>query len=293
MESEKIIPDTGADLPTIKSSLDDGARILRGAGIDLARLEARVLLAHASGLSVATLMGYPERAVENDTLFRRLVSRRAEREPLSHLVGRREFWSLPFKVTANTLDPRPDSETIVEAALDAVSDRSAPLRILDLGTGTGCLLLALLSELPTAFGVGVDLSVAAARVAAENAETLGLGERAAFVVGDWGQMVTGGFDLVVSNPPYIPSREIDGLELEVSRYEPRMALAGGEDGLSAYRAILPDLTGLLSPGGAAVLEIGADQAGSVAALAGNSGLRVSPVRSDLASRDRCLVCRKS
>jgi release factor glutamine methyltransferase len=249
-------------------------------------------LAHASGLSVATLMGYPERVVENDSLFRQLVSRRAAREPLSHLVGRREFWSLPFKVTADTLDPRPDSETIVEAALDCVSDRSAPLRILDLGTGTGCLLLALLSELPTASGVGVDRSVAAARVAAENAAALGLGGRAAFVVGDWGQAVTGGFDLIVSNPPYIPRDHIDGLELEVSRYEPHLALAGGEDGLSAYRAILPDVPGFLSPGGVAVLEIGADQADSVTALAQKVGLLVSPVRSDLASRDRCLVCRK-
>lgn len=279
-------------MSTIKSSLDDGARILNGAGVESPRLEARLLLAHASGLSVATLMGYPERVVENDTLFRQLVSRRAAREPLSHLVGRREFWSLPFKVTADTLDPRPDSETIVEAALDCVSDRSAPLRILDLGTGTGCLLLALLSELPTAFGVGVDRSVAAARVAAENTATLGLEGRATFVVGDWGQAVAGGFDLIVSNPPYIPHDHIDGLELEVSRYEPRLALAGGEDGLSAYRAILPDLPGFLSPGGVAVLEIGADQADSVTALARKTRLRVSPVRSDLASRDRCLVCRK-
>ncbi|MBT5108640.1 MAG: peptide chain release factor N(5)-glutamine methyltransferase [Rhodospirillaceae bacterium] len=279
-------------MSTIKSNLDDGARILNSAGVESPRQEARLLLAHASGLSVATLMGYPERVVENDSLFRQLVSRRAAREPLSHLVGRREFWSLPFKVTADTLDPRPDSETIVEAALDCVSDRSAPLRILDLGTGTGCLLLALLSELPTASGVGVDRSVAAARVAAENAAALGLGGRAAFVVGDWGQAVTGGFDLIVSNPPYIPRDHIDGLELEVSRYEPHLALAGGEDGLSAYRAILPDVPGFLSPGGVAVLEIGADQADSVTALAQKVGLLVSPVRSDLASRDRCLVCRK-
>jgi len=279
-------------MSTIKSSLDDGARILSGAGVESPRQEARLLLAHASGLGIATLMGYPERVVENDSLFRQLVSRRAAREPLSHLFGRREFWSLPFKVTADTLDPRPDSETIVEAALDCVSDRPAPLRILDLGTGTGCLLLALLSELPTAFGVGVDRSIAAAQVAAENAVTLGFGGRAAFVVGDWGQAVLGNFDLIVSNPPYIPRGHIDGLELEVSRYEPRLALAGGEDGLSAYRAILPDLPGFLSPGGVAVLEIGADQADSVTALAQKAGLVVLPVRSDLASRDRCLVCRK-
>ena len=279
-------------MTTIKSSLDDGVRIMKGAGVESPRMEARLLLAHASGLSVATLMGYPERVVENDSLYRQLVSRRAAREPLSHLVGRREFWSLSFKVTADTLDPRPDSETIVEAALDGVSDRSAPLRILDLGTGTGCLLVALLSELPAAFGVGVDQSVAATRVAAENTAALGFEGRAAFVVGDWGQAVSGGFDLIVSNPPYIPREDIDGLELEVSRYEPHLALAGGEDGLSAYRAILPDVPGFLSPGGVAVLEIGADQADSVTALAQKVGLLVSPVRSDLASRDRCLVCRK-
>ena len=279
-------------MTTIKSSLDDGVRIMKGAGVESPRMEARLLLAHASGLSVATLMGYPERVVENDSLYRQLVSRRAARDPLSHRVGRREFWSLSFKVTADTLDPRPDSETIVEAALDGVSDRSAPLRILDLGTGTGCLLVALLSELPAAFGVGVDQSVAATRVAAENTAALGFEGRAAFVVGDWGQAVSGGFDLIVSNPPYIPREDIDGLELEVSRYEPRLALAGGEDGLTAYRAILSDIPRFLSPGGVVVFEIGADQAGSVTALAQKAGLQVFPVRSDLASRDRCLVCRK-
>lgn len=282
--------DADETFPTIKSCLDEGERALNDAGIELPRLEARVLLSHISGLSVAVQMGYPERFVESASLFHDLVLRRAAREPLSHLVGHREFWSLPFKVTPDTLDPRPDSETIVEAALDCAPDRSAPLRILDLGTGSGCLLLALLSELPQAFGVGVDISAAAARVAVENATVLGHGARAAFVVGDWGRMITSRFDLIISNPPYIPSNDIDDLALEVSQYEPRLALAGGVDGLTAYRDILPSLPGLLTPTGAVVLEIGADQAAAVSALAGSVGFRVAPVRADLASRDRCLIC---
>jgi release factor glutamine methyltransferase len=283
--------DVCAAFPTIKSCLDESERILHDAGIDLPRLEARVLLTHVSGLSVAVQMGYPERVVEKAPLFHELVARRAAREPMSYLVGQREFWSLPFKVTPDTLDPRPDSETIVEAALDCARDRSARLRILDLGTGSGCLLLALLSELPHAFGVGVDISVAAANIAMENAKALGLGARAAFVVGDWGRMMAGCFDIIISNPPYIPANDIDGLAPEVSKYEPRLALAGGADGLTAYREILSSAPGLLTPTGAVVLEIGADQACAVSTLAEMSGLRVAPIRSDLGARDRCLICK--
>jgi release factor glutamine methyltransferase len=153
------------------------------------------------------------------------------------------------------------------------------------------LLLALLSELPHAFGVGVDISVAAANIAMENAKALGLGARATFVVGDWGRMMAGCFDIIISNPPYIPANDIDGLAPEVSKYEPRLALAGGADGLTAYREILSSAPGLLTPTGAVVLEIGADQACAVSTLAEMSGLRVAPIRSDLGARDRCLICK--
>ena len=284
---------------TIKSCLDDGSGVLKRAQIESPRREARLLLEHATGFSAITLLGYPERIVENPLAFEALIRRRADREPMSHLLGQREFWSMAFKVTADTLDPRPDSETVIEAVLGAFRDKPAPVRILDLGVGTGCLLLALLSEFPTAVGVGVDLSLAAAKVATENSITLGFGgdrsgreRRAIFSVGRWGDAIAGKFDLVVSNPPYIPNADIDGLEIEVAQFEPRLALAGGEDGLVAYREIMPALRDLLTPEGVAVLEFGDGQADSVAALARAAGLTVTSVHADLAQRDRCLICQK-
>ena len=164
-----------------------------------------MLLANGSGLSLAELIGYPERPVGARAEYARLVDGRAAREPLSHLVGRREFWSLEFIVTPDTLDPRPDSEAVVEAALGVVPDANAALRIADLGTGSGCLLAALLSMLPAATGVGVDRDWRAAAIANRNLAALGFADRARIVVGDWGQSLAGGFDIVVANPPYIPS----------------------------------------------------------------------------------------
>jgi release factor glutamine methyltransferase len=220
--------------------------------------------------------------------FRALVARRAAHEPLALIIGRREFWSLDFAVSPATLIPRPDSETLVEAALATFAGRNPPRRVLDLGTGTGCLLLAALSEFPTAFGVGVDRSFAAVALAARNAAMLGMASRAAFLCADWNSALDGRFDLVLSNPPYIPTAQIDGLMPEVARHEPRAALDGGADGYSAYRRLVPALARLLAPDGVAVLELGAGQALTVTGLARIAGFASQPHR-DLSGIARALV----
>jgi release factor glutamine methyltransferase len=207
------------------------------------------------------------------------------------VLGHREFWSLDFVVTEATLDPRPDSETVVEQVLAARRDRP-PTRILDLGIGTGCLLLSLLSEWPEAWGLGVDRSEAAAQVAQLNADRLGLGDRAAILVGDWADAVQGTFDVVVSNPPYIPEREIDGLAPEVARFEPRAALAGGPDGLDAYRMIARASSRLLVEGGLVALEVGAGQAADVARLLAAEGLSDVRAARDLGSVERVVSAKK-
>lgn len=277
---------------SIGECLAAAARRLTEAGIPDARRESRSILAHALGIEPVAVLGYPERPVGDTSRFEELIERRAAREPLSHLTGHREFWSLDFAVTPDTLDPRPDSETVVEAALKRFTGRAAPASILDLGAGTGCLLLALLHELPDAAGVGVDILPAAVEVARGNAEKLGLGGRARFFVGDWGAALAGPFDLIVANPPYIPTGEIAGLQREVAQYEPRRALDGGPDGLEGYRALAGDLGRLLAPKGAAILEFGMGQANNVAHILESSGLHVEDFAADLSGALRCAVCRK-
>ncbi len=212
--------------------------------------------------------------------FRRLVARRTTREPLAYILGWQEFWSLRIAVSPATLIPRADSETLIEAALAA---RPAGIaRVLDLGTGTGCLLLALLSERPAAWGLGIDRSPAAAALARANAVALGLNDRCAMVAADWAAPVAGRFDLVLSNPPYIESGTIAGLMPEVARFEPGSALDGGADGLDAYRTIVGSLHRLLAPGGLAVLEVGAGQHVALRALAEAAGFGTVGLRADLA-----------
>lgn len=268
--------------------LTDG---LRAAGVASARLDARLLVAHVLGVSATTVFSHPERPVsaEEEARLQQAAARRLRREPMSHILGSREFWSLPFKVTPDTLDPRADSETVVEAALSAIPDRQASLRLLDLGTGTGCLLLAILSELPHATGVGIDVSPAALVVARENARALGLDHRAGFVLGHWGQGIDQSFDVIVANPPYIPEGDIDSLADEVALFEPRGALAGGEDGLDCYRALAPDVARLLNPGGIAALEVGEGQAEAVGRLLQDRFLALLAVRRDLAGVERCVL----
>jgi release factor glutamine methyltransferase len=279
--------------PTIGALLCEAGEALRAAGIDEARIEARLLLGHVLGRKPLALPMEGHRAVaEADAArFRALLARRLAREPSAYLTGTRGFWTLDLAVTPAVLIPRPDTETIVAAALDTRRERSVVGRILDLGTGSGAILLALLAECPNAHGIGLDRSAGALAVARANASSAGLGARAAFVQGDWAGAIAGRFDLVVSNPPYIDTATIATLDPEVAAFEPRAALDGGPDGLAAYRAIIPDLSRLLPGDGAAVLELGFGQAAAVAALAAQAGLAVAEIRQDLGGIDRALVLR--
>lgn len=276
---------------TVGGLLATAGRRLAAAGVDGARRDARLLLAHALGVRVETVLGYPERAVgEADAgRFQMLVERRAAREPVSRILGRREFWGLDFRVTPDVLDPRPESEVLIEGVLSQLGEPDAPRRILDLGTGSGCLLLALLAELPAAQGLGVDASEAALAVARANAEALGVAERAAFEVSDWGRGLAGAYDVVVCNPPYVAGEKWPDLAPEVARYDPAPALYGGPDGLAAYRALLPQVARLLRPGGLAALEHSAAQAAGVERLAAAGGLTTAGRLCDLAGRERCLL----
>lgn len=275
----------------IGSALTWAAGRLRQAGVEDARRDARLLLVEVLGGDTAKVVGHPERQLgaAEQAAFEDLISRRAAREPVARILGRREFWSLEFALSPETLDPRPDSETLVEAVLARVVDRSAPLSVLDLGTGTGCLLLALLSELPQARGLGVDLSNEAVAVAQHNARSLGLADRACFRRGDWSDDVSGIWQVIISNPPYIKDGEISDLAPEVARYEPRMALSGGADGLSAYRSLAPRVARLLAPQGILAFEVGEGQADKVEQLLGAAGLSCQERVTDLARIERGVI----
>ncbi len=282
--------------PSLAAMVAAGARRLAAAGVETPGADARCLAQAACAIDRTRLLTDGDRAVPaaEAAAFRRMVERRARREPVSRIRGRREFWSLAIGLDPAVLDPRPDSETLVAAALDRRADRRGSGRILDLGTGSGCLLFALLSERPDDQGIGVDISGAAVRQAAATAQALGLADRARFAVGAWGAgLADGAFDLVVANPPYIPTAEIAGLEPEVRTFDPPGALDGGADGLAAYRAIAADLPRLLAPGGIAVLEIGAAQAPAVTRLLGAAGFASVARHRDLAGRERCLVVEKA
>ena len=280
---------TDPDSPTIAETLRAGAGRLAAAGIDSPRLEARILLAHALGCSSEDLVRDLTVRVSSPD-FAGLLARRTAREPLAFILGWREFWSLRFHVSPATLIPRPETETVVGTALTLSPNPLAPSRVLDLGTGTGCLLLAFLHERPGAFGIGTDRSAAAACVARRNARDLGLAPRSAFLCGDWANPVDGRFDLVLSNPPYIPSPDLATLMPEVARHEPRAALDGGLYGLTAYRAIIGALPRLLTPKGAAVLELGIGQCDAVAAIAAAAGFRAE-ARPDLTGTARAMILR--
>ncbi len=279
------------------ASLDDArrrlARVLGGAGIATPALDARLLLMAACGLSHGDLILKAGDALTRAQAGRleTMVSRRLRGEPVSRILGAREFWGLDFALSPATLDPRPDTETLVQSVLEAISGRgSEPLRIIDLGTGTGCILIALLSELPSAFGVGVDISLNALATARCNAQRNGVGARAGFVQADWLAGIGGRFDIVVSNPPYIESDEIATLSVEVRAHEPVAALDGGSDGLAAYRTIVPALGGVLAPGGVAAFELGTGQARRVAEMVAASGVTTHiEVVHDLAGIARVVV----
>lgn len=283
-----------ATFETAGAALARGRAMLRAAGIDSAALDARLLLAAALEVDMTRLIAAPEQPLLRAAAarFDVLLGRRLAREPMAHILGRREFWSLDFAVTRETLTPRPDTETLVAAALEAVADRQAPLRILDLGTGTGCILLALLHDLARATGIGVDHSGAALAVAERNAAALGMATRARFCLGDWGRGLSGAFDLIVSNPPYIATSDLATLPPEV-RCEPMLALDGGIDGLAAYRALAPDAVRLLQPHGTVLVEFGQGQGAAVEAVLHAAGLAPVARHKDLAGIERCIAARLS
>ncbi len=273
------------------------AKVFKGAGIDTPELDARILVAEALGISRTALMACPERDLSPADIasIADYEMRRRRREPVSRILGRREFRSLSLEIGATTLDPRPDTEIVVDAVVAVAKAIAAPsLCILDLGTGSGAILVAALMELPDATGVGTDIDAAALQIARRNAEQAGVMQRAVFQQAAWLTGVSGKFDIVVSNPPYIPSTDISELEPEVSRFDPRLALDGGADGLDGYRAILTDVHRSLNPGGSIVFEVGYGQAAKVMALCRDYGFEDDEtirLWTDLAGRVRCVAAR--
>jgi len=280
---------------TVADARRDLAASFRSHGLDSPDLDARLLVGHALGLDHAALASGADRKLTADEIERigAYAARRLGREPVARILGLREFWGLPLRITPAVLVPRPETETVVEAAL-AGTARDRALRIADLGTGSGAILLALLSELTDARGVGTDRDPAALAAAGLNAGSLGLRERAAFVACDFGAALAGPFDLVVSNPPYIRTAEIAALAPEVREFDPRLALDGGPDGLAAYRAIAADARRLLAPGGRLVVEVGWDQADAVVAAFAAAELDTgAPPRRDLAGVPRAVISVKN
>lgn len=286
---------TGQSVDTARRTLT--ARFKSGA-VDSAELDARILIGAALGLGLTGVIAAASRLLSADESKRieEFAQRRLGGEPVARILGVKEFWGLPLKLSAATLVPRPDTETVVELALEmvrAVFPLHHQLRIADLGTGSGAILLALLSELRDACGFGTDISVAALRTAKANAYHLGLAGRAAFIACDYAAALSGPFDLIVSNPPYIRSAEIAGLSTEVRDHDPLLALDGGPDGLDAYRAIIPQAAALLAPGGTLVVEAGQGQSGQIQGLMTAAGLTLDwPVKADLAGVRRAVAGRK-
>ena len=281
---------------TLGEALAAARRRLAASGIADAAVDARVLAQAAFGADRTYLLTHREAVPTPDDwgALQAMVDRRTSGEPVSRILGYREFWSLRFRVTPDTLDPRPDSETLVRVVLDRVERRDRPLTLLDLGTGTGCLLIALLTELPSARGIGVDRSRGAAAVARANADALGIGGRTMFLVGDWAAAVApSSVDVAVCNPPYVPTAAIDGLQREVARYDPRGALDGGGDGLDAYRAVVPGLARALRPGGLAAFEVGAGQAEPVTRLLNGGGFNNLQQNLDFSRTHRCVSGQKT
>jgi release factor glutamine methyltransferase len=285
---------SGASIETARRDL---AQRFRDGGIESPELDARLLVGHALGLDHAALAAQSRRLLTSPDAdaIAALAARRLAHEPVARILGHKEFWGLPFKLNAETLVPRPETETVVEAALAMVGgdDRaSRALRIADLGTGSGALLLALLSELRFACGIGTDLSTAALGCARDNAAALGLATRASFVACDYAAALAGPIDLLVANPPYIARGDIAALPPEVRDFDPRRALDGGPDGLDGYRAIAGDAARLLAPGGVLVLELGFGQLAPVTSLLAAAGQAPIAVESDLAGVARALVTRR-
>jgi release factor glutamine methyltransferase len=277
---------------TQRAALKDAVKRLKDAGIEMPVLDARLLVEHALATDWATLFTGPDRdlSAEEAGTVESHLQRRLAREPVSRIVGKRGFWKFDLAISPDTLDPRPDTETLIMAVLKLVPDPAAPLSILDLGTGSGAILLALLNELPHATGLGIDVLPGAVATASANALAVGLHDRADFRNQDWNQTIERQFDIVVSNPPYIPAGNIPGLAAEVRNYDPHAALNGGPDGLDAYRAIAALLPGIARPGGLVALEIGQGQADTVEAIFADADCAGFRRWQDLAQIDRAVTC---
>ena len=284
--------------PTIEAARRALAARLKSTAIESAELDARILTGHALGLDLTGLISAGQRQLTPDESVRleEFAGRRLAGEPIARILGEKEFWGLPLQLSSATLVPRPDTETVVELALEllrASGGLDRPLRIADLGTGSGAILLALLSELPAAQGFGTDISQAALQTARANAARAGLSDRATFIACDYASGLAGPFDLIVSNPPYIRSADIDGLATEVRNHDPLAALDGGADGLDAYRALIPQAAGLLAPRAALVVEAGEGQSAEIQALMTAAGLMpVIAPKADLAGIRRAVGGRK-
>jgi release factor glutamine methyltransferase len=279
-------------LTPVADLLRDATERLRAAGVDSARVDARILLAHTLGVEPSSVLSLsPTFVGEREMLlrFESFLARRIAREPVAYITGTKEFWSLEFDVGPGALIPRPESETLVECVLSEFPDRTAPLNVLDLGVGTGCLLLSALSEYANARGTGIDASREALGWARRNAEKLGLADRCNLRAGNWGDDLSDRFDVVLSNPPYIRGGDIALLAPEIRLYEPPGALDGGLDGLDAYRALGPKIHRLLKPSGLAFLEMGKGQDTMIVEILGRSGLGTLKIARDLAGIGRCVI----
>jgi release factor glutamine methyltransferase len=265
---------------------------LKEAGIESAVVDAHILVAYGLKCDRTQLLSQKDRVLAALELqkLRVFIECRARHEPVARILGRREFWSLPFGLNHATLEPRPDSETVVETALKLIKVKEAPLRILDLGTGTGCLLLSLLHELPKATGLGIDAAAQATEQAQTNAKNLGLDDRAAFRTGDWFEGINERFDVIVSNPPYIVHKDIASLMPEVRDHDPHLALDGGNDGLACYRLLVPRLPHFLKPSGFAVFEVGQGQADMVGKMFTDAGFKNVATHKDLGGIERVVTC---
>ena len=282
---------------TLNQAFVGAAAVLREAGMATPELDARLLLCHAAGLSHEAYVANAGSAIQPATLalFGTAVERRLKREPVSRITGTREFYGRSFAIGPEALDPRPDTETLIEAALSLIERRGwrdKKLKLLALGTGTGCILVTLLAELPQAQGVATDISPSALALTAANAMRLGVGARASFMAADWLDGIAGQFDLILSNPPYIASGEIAGLADDVAAYDPVLALDGGPDGLDAYRRIAGGVPGILAEKGRLLVEMGAGQAAQVSAILRAAWFKLDEaeaIRRDLAGRPRVVA----
>ena len=300
MAGDHPTPHDGAMLEaTLGTLMAEAVSALNTAGIENARMDARILLARAAGVDGGRITAWPEDAVAPDkvAVFRDMIARRTQNEPVGRILGERDFWRHTFKLAPDTLEPRPDSETLVEWAIDFLEDADAP-RIVDFGTGTGCLLLSTLGDLPGSTGVGLDISDGAVACAQQNAAALEMEDQAEFRVSDWDSALSpaereAGFDLVMSNPPYITRDEMDSLSAEVQKFDPRRALTDEGDGLAAYRILSKTAFELAKPGGFVIFEIGRGQEADVGHLLVEAGFVGVEHREDLGGIVRCVAAKKT